>query len=93
MECKWRPHARPAQRRQSQNNMSAASFPPSSHSHPNQSPITDTSSGGPSFQPPLHAVDEVFDYASFMWDSGGDFWQQVSPEIGSNVGLNTHIMV
>ena len=41
---------------------------------------------------PLHAVDEVFDYASFMWDSG-DFWQQVSPDSGANVGLNTHVMV
>lgn len=41
---------------------------------------------------PLHAVDEVFDYASFMWDSG-DFWQQVSPDNSANVGLNTHIMV
>lgn len=40
----------------------------------------------------LSAVDEVFDYANFLWDSG-EVWQQVSPGSGSNVGLSTHIMV
>ncbi|KAG9253001.1 fungal-specific transcription factor domain-containing protein [Emericellopsis atlantica] len=80
MECKWRPQTRPStQRRPSQ--------------PPTQSPMTDVSPGGPGSagQQAPHAVDEVFDYASFMWE-GGDFWQQVSPEMGSNVGLNTHIM-
>ena len=56
-----------------------------SQSQKTQSPTTDISS-------PVHAVDEVFDYASFLWDSG-DFWQQVSPDNAANVGLNTHIMV
>lgn len=39
-----------------------------------------------------HAVDEVFDYASFMWDSG-DFWQQVSPDMNPNPGLEAHMLV
>ena len=90
MECKWRPQTR-ASRRSSQQNANGM-FPSNVQLNPNQSPATDTSSGGTGFQQPLHAVDEVFDYASFMWEAGGDFWQQVSPEIGSNVGLNTHIM-
>ena len=37
-------------------------------------------------------VDEVFDYASFMWDSG-DFWQQVSPDLSQNSGLEAHMLV
>lgn len=39
-----------------------------------------------------HAVDEVFDYASFMWDYG-DFWQQASPDIHQNQGLEAPILV
>jgi hypothetical protein len=91
MECKWRPQTRPAHTRRPSQSVGESSM---SIAQPgsDQSPITDSSSGGPSFQP-LGAVDEVFDYASFMWDGGGDLWQQVSPDIGSNVGLNTHVMV
>lgn len=36
-------------------------------------------------------MDEVFDYASFMWDSG-DFWQQVSPDMNPNPGLEAHML-
>lgn len=91
MECKWRPLTRPtAPRRPSQ--QTSEPLCGLSQSQTTQSPATDTSPGPSGLQQSLHAVDEVFDYASFMWDSG-DFWQQVSPEIGSNVGLNTHVMV
>jgi hypothetical protein len=38
------------------------------------SPATDNSPAASTLQP-LQAVDEVFDYASFMWDSG-DIWRE-----------------
>lgn len=45
------------------------------------SPATDSSPNATGSQQG-HAVDDVFDYASFMWDSG-DFWQQVSPMLAT----------
>lgn len=44
-------------------------------------PETEPSPHGPLFQtPPFHAVNQLFDYASFMWDMGSDgAWQQLSP--------------
>ena len=95
MECKWRPQARMmTPRRQSQPGRRGSSVvsPRSCGQDQDSSPVADTSpsmNGAPS----LHAVDEVFDYASFMWDAGADFWQQVSPGLDQNVGLNTHVMV
>lgn len=68
--------------------------------HVPPSPFTEnsTNSASPSiassFQP-LQAVDEVFDYASFMWDSR-DFWQQTTPDVGQNhnVGaLDAHVVL
>lgn len=89
MECKWRPHQRSAaHRRPANNNINGDILPEQDM----LSPATDTSPGDPSF-PTAHAVDEVFDYASFMWDQGGDFWQQVSPGMNQNPGLETHMLV
>lgn len=46
---------------------------------------------GPLFQtPPLHAVNQLFDYASFLWDTGtgtGDIWQQMSPAVAAGQGV------
>ncbi|CRK12097.1 hypothetical protein HYQ45_015138 [Verticillium longisporum] len=72
LECKWRPQSSISQQRRQ---MAAASGSVTSPVPP--SPATDSSPNAPGSLPG-HAVDEVFDYASFMWDSG-DFWQQVSP--------------
>ncbi|RSL81885.1 hypothetical protein CEP51_005558 [Fusarium floridanum] len=84
-ECKWRPQQRStAQRRQANNDMN------NQQPEQNLSPATDASPGASVFQP-VHAVDEVFDYASFMWDSG-DFWQQVSPDMNPNPGLEAHML-
>ncbi|KAH6889732.1 hypothetical protein B0T10DRAFT_561317 [Thelonectria olida] len=86
MECKWRPQARStAQRRQQPANDMSGPAPDQ-----NLSPGTEPSPGNSVFQP-AHAVDEVFDYASFMWnDSGDSFWQQVSPDM--NQGLESHML-
>ncbi|KAH7152780.1 fungal-specific transcription factor domain-containing protein [Dactylonectria macrodidyma] len=85
MECKWRPQTRSAaQRRLPTNDMSSSAM------EQNLSPATEASPGNSVFQP-AHAVDEVFDYASFMWDSG-DFWQQVSPDMNQNAGLEAHML-
>ncbi|KAH6692315.1 fungal-specific transcription factor domain-containing protein [Plectosphaerella plurivora] len=72
LECKWRPQSSAHHRRQASTAQNL-----SQHSPVPPSPATDGSPGGSATQQ-AHAVDEVFDYASFMWDSG-DFWQQVSP--------------
>lgn len=40
---------------------------------------------------PMQAVDEIFDYASFMWDTG-DVWQQV-PEPGQQMSLDGQVLV
>lgn len=87
MECKWRPQPRSsAQRRQQQQQQPAVE-----DDGRNESPATEPSPGNSVFQP-AHAVDEVFDYASFMWtDSGDSFWQQVSPDVNS--GLESHMLV
>lgn len=48
-------------------------------------PEMEPAPSGPLFQtPPLHAVNQLFDYASFLWDTGagtGDIWQQMSPGV------------
>jgi hypothetical protein len=86
MECKWRPQQRPGvQRRQASTTESLSQTLEQSLSP------TDTSPGTSVFQSG-HAVDEVFDYASFMWDYG-DFWQQASPEMHQNEGFEAPILV
>lgn len=92
MECKWRPQYRSAaQRRQPPEVTGMGTVPGSIAEQHNPSPATEPSPSASVFQP-VHAVDEVFDYASFMWDSG-DFWQQVTPDMGQNVGLDANMLV
>jgi hypothetical protein len=87
MECKWRPQARSGvQKRQA-----ATTEIPDQSLEQSLSPTTDTSPGTSVFLPG-HAVDEVFDYASFMWDYG-DFWQQASPGAHQNQGLESNMLV
>lgn len=52
-------------------------------------PETEPPSNGPMFQTPsFHAVNQLFDYASFMWDMGSDgVWQQLSPEATAAHGV------
>ncbi|OHF03764.1 hypothetical protein CORC01_01083 [Colletotrichum orchidophilum] len=40
---------------------------------------------------PMQAVDEIFDYANFLWDAG-DAWQQVNPEPGQQMSLDGQIL-
>jgi hypothetical protein len=54
-------------------------------------PTTETSSEANGLLP-LHGVDEVFDYASFMWDSG-DIWQQVNQDNGTGLRFTSSITV
>ncbi|KAI9155128.1 Lysine biosynthesis regulatory protein LYS14 [Paramyrothecium foliicola] len=82
MECKWRPQSRSTAPRKKSDR------PPAALDH-NLSPVTDVSTSGTQ---PLGAVDEVFDYASFMW-TDGDFWQQVGPDFGQNVSLDANMMM
>lgn len=87
MECKWRPQARSGvQKRQA-----ATTEIRDQSLEQSLSPTTDTSPGTSVFQSG-HAVDEVFDYASFMWDYG-DFWQQPSPGVHQNQGLESNMLV
>jgi hypothetical protein len=86
MECKWRPQ----QRSGAQRRPASAAGTLAQTLEQSLSP-TDTSPGTSVFQPG-HAVDEVFDYASFMWDYG-DFWQQASPELHQNQELETPMLV
>lgn len=41
---------------------------------------------------PMQAVDEIFDYANFLWDAG-DAWQQVNPEPGQQMSLDGQVLV
>lgn len=38
-------------------------------------------------------MDEVFDYASFMWDPGSSLWQQESPDMATTVAISTNAIV
>jgi hypothetical protein len=93
MECKWHTRHNQATRRRQQETVIVGDDP----NHVPPSPFTDNSnhSTSPSLTspfPPLQAVDEVFDYASFMWDSR-DFWQQTNPEISQSVGLDQQLVL
>jgi hypothetical protein len=54
-------------------------------------PEMEPTPSAPLFQtPPLHAVNQLFDYASFMWDTGtgtGDIWHQMSPAVATGQGV------
>ncbi|KAL6862082.1 hypothetical protein J3F83DRAFT_762783 [Trichoderma novae-zelandiae] len=86
LECKWRPHhaAALSKQRQDVNSENA-----DSSSHPlAPSPSTDPSPTATGLRT-LQAMDEVFDYASFMWDPGSSLWQQESPDMTTGMGMPT----
>ncbi|KAF5025100.1 hypothetical protein F66182_2801 [Fusarium sp. NRRL 66182] len=86
MECKWRPQPRSGPQKRQASTTGTTDYLPGQ----SLSPTAETSPGTSVFQPG-HAVDEVFDYASFMWDYG-DFWQQASPDRHQNPGLEPTIL-
>ncbi|KAH0490194.1 hypothetical protein TgHK011_001674 [Trichoderma gracile] len=84
LECKWRPlHAAAlAKQRQDVNGEGVASL---SH-QPEFSPSTNPSPTATGLRT-LQAMDEVFDYASFMWDPGSNLWQQESPDMATSLAM------
>lgn len=38
-------------------------------------------------------MDEVFDYASFMWDPSSSLWQQESPDMTTTIALDANLIV
>ncbi|KAF6829729.1 C6 finger domain protein [Colletotrichum musicola] len=92
LECKWRP-----QSNTSAHAALAAAAPaagadrsPGMRSHATEASVSPAASSS-MFQP-MQAVDEIFDYASFMWDAG-DVWQQVNPEPGQQMSLDGQVLL
>ncbi|KAK2042887.1 hypothetical protein LZ31DRAFT_596006 [Colletotrichum somersetense] len=88
LECKWRPQSSAAA-----HSVLAAAGPSASGRSPAMpSHATDASlSPAASVFQHVQAVDEIFDYASFMWDAG-DVWQQVNPESGQQTSLEGQVL-
>ncbi|KAK2001128.1 hypothetical protein LX36DRAFT_373350 [Colletotrichum falcatum] len=88
LECKWRPQSNAA----AHSVLAAAgpSGPGRSPAMPSHATDVSVSPAASVFQP-MQAVDEIFDYASFMWDTG-DSWQQVSPESGQPMSLGGQVL-
>ncbi|KAH0527502.1 hypothetical protein TsFJ059_002502 [Trichoderma semiorbis] len=89
LECKWRPHHAPtlSKQRQDANGESGTSSNQLTLS-PSGTDRSPTTSGLRTLQ----AMDEVFDYASFMWDPGSSLWQQESPDMATSMVINTNII-
>ncbi|KAK1960003.1 hypothetical protein LY78DRAFT_619176 [Colletotrichum sublineola] len=89
LECKWRPQSSAAA---AHSMLAAAGSSGSGRSPAMPSHATDASvSPAASVFQPVQAVDEIFDYASFMWDAG-DAWQQVNPESGQHMSLGGQVL-
>lgn len=101
-ECKWQwstsSGANDGRRRGSRDGLAAEAGPNGSAANTTTTtttilrtpvPETEPPSHGPLFQtPPFHAVNQVFDYASFMWEVGSDgAWQQLSPGAAAAPGI------
>ncbi|KAL1870789.1 hypothetical protein VTK73DRAFT_2513 [Phialemonium thermophilum] len=93
LECKWRPLGTPSLSYRSPSDPGTKKAPTSTSGSERgagqmRSPaMADPSPDSSLFQAPNpHAVNQIFDYASFMWDAG-DVWQQVSPGIGQPMTL------
>ncbi|KAK2035165.1 hypothetical protein LX32DRAFT_712899 [Colletotrichum zoysiae] len=87
LECKWRPQTSAA----AHSALAAAGPSASGRSPAMPSHATDASlSPAASVFQHVQAVDEIFDYASFMWDAG-DVWQQVDPEPGQQTSLEGQV--
>ncbi|TEA21518.1 Transcriptional regulatory protein moc3 [Colletotrichum sidae] len=95
LECKWRSQSSSS----AQATLAAAAAASASasagvdHSPAVRSHATDASvsPAASMFQPAMQAVDEIFDYASFMWDAG-DVWQQVNPDHGQQMSLDGQVL-
>lgn len=89
MECKWRPlHAVALSKQRNDANGER----PAGDSQPTISPSTDRSPAASGLRT-LQAMDEVFDYASFMWDPSSSLWQQESPDMTTTIPLNANLIV
>ncbi|KAL6792565.1 hypothetical protein GGI42DRAFT_346331 [Trichoderma sp. SZMC 28013] len=86
LECKWRPHHAPALSKQRQD---ANGESGTSSNQLTLSPSTDRSPTTSGLRT-LQAMDEVFDYASFMWDPGSSLWQQESPDMATAIAISTN---
>lgn len=88
LECKWRPHhtVLPKQRQDVNGEGSTSGEQLIISPSTNRSPTT-------AGVRTLQAMDDVFDYASFMWDPTSSLWQQESPDITTTIALNTHVVV
>ncbi|KAK2053863.1 hypothetical protein LY76DRAFT_254194 [Colletotrichum caudatum] len=92
LECKWRPQSSAAAAAAAHSVLAAAGPPASGRSPAMPSHATDASvSPAASVFQHVQAVDEIFDYASFMWDAG-DVWQQVDPESGHQTSLEGQVL-
>ncbi|KAM6486211.1 hypothetical protein HDV62DRAFT_378358 [Trichoderma sp. SZMC 28011] len=86
LECKWRPHHAPALSKQRQDTNGESG---TSNNQLTLSPSTDRSPTTSGLRT-LQAMDEVFDYASFMWDPGSSLWQQESPDMATTIAISTN---
>ncbi|KAL0931275.1 C6 finger domain protein [Colletotrichum truncatum] len=88
LECKWRPQPNTVPHATLASAIPAgADRSPAMRSHSTDASVSPAAS---LFQP-MQAVDEIFDYASFMWDAG-DAWQQVSPDSGQQMSLDGQVL-
>ncbi|UKZ96423.1 uncharacterized protein TrAFT101_011215 [Trichoderma asperellum] len=88
LECKWRPlHAVALSKQRNDANGER----PAGDSQPTISPSTDRSPAASGLRT-LQAMDEVFDYASFMWDPSSSLWQQESPDMTTTIPLNANLI-
>lgn len=86
MECKWKPPQNPTQRRQQ--------AIPLSTSASVGAPYLGTTSLSASSLSPEAVVNQVFDYASFLWeDPSLDLWhqpQELGPDLHNGLSFNDH---
>jgi hypothetical protein len=89
LECKWQPSS--ARRR------STVAGTPPVRAHGARASVSMTpgaaviSPTATLMNPPPHGVNQVFDYASFLWD-GGDAWRPVS-DVGATVSFEPQVVV
>ncbi|EHK50977.1 hypothetical protein TRIATDRAFT_288607 [Trichoderma atroviride IMI 206040] len=89
LECKWRPlHAVALSKQRNDANGER----PTGDSQPITSPSTDRSPTASGLRT-LQAMDEVFDYASFMWDPSSSLWQQESPDMTTAIALDANLIL
>ncbi|PON21659.1 hypothetical protein TGAM01_v209397 [Trichoderma gamsii] len=88
LECKWRPlHAVALSKQRTDTNGER----PTGDGQPITSPSTERSPTVSGLRT-LQAMDEVFDYASFMWDPSSSLWQQESPDMTTTIALEANLI-